>query len=164
MKSIATVILVLVGFLGVPGAYAGVHFAAQGAADVNSSGYGFVSSPSILLGAALTMDVGYPFQAGIVYQSNSLSYNDGGDGGDLKFYGLTGRMRTLSPFFFDLQVGIDKRDSYGPSFSWGFGSGYNIPLMSSIDFAPRLGYRFVPDDGIERSLVDLGAVLTFKFN
>jgi hypothetical protein len=159
-------LLILVGLslFCLPHAYAGIQFALQGAADVNSSGYGFVSSPSLLFGAELTMDLGYPYQLGLAYEHNSLSYSDGSDGGDLKFYGLVGRVRTLSPFFFDGQAGLNVRDSNGSSFSWGVGAGYIFPLLASIDFAPRLGYRFVPDSGTERSLIDLGFLLTFKFN
>jgi hypothetical protein len=157
------ILVLLTGLLCLPRAYAGVQFALQGAADINSSAYGFASSPSMLLGAQLTMDVGYPYQVGLAYEHNNLSYGTD-DSGDLKFYGVVARIRTLSPFYFDAQAGIDSRDSNGSSFSWGVGSGYTFPLMASIDLAPRIGYRFVPDSGIERSLIDLGVMLTFKFN
>jgi hypothetical protein len=157
------ILVLLAGLFWLPQSYAGVQFALQGAADVNSSGYGFASSPSLLLGGQLTMDVGYPYQVGLAYEHNNLSYGTD-DSGELKFYGVVGRIKTLSPFYFDAQAGIATRDSNGPSFSWGVGSGYIFPLMSSIDFAPRIGYRFVPDSGIERSLIDLGVMLTFKFN
>jgi hypothetical protein len=143
---------------------ASVQFAAQGALDFNSSAYGFASSPSVLLGAQLTMDISYPFQVGLAYEHNGLSYNDGSGNGTLKFYGLVGRIRTVSPFFFDGQIGLDVRDSYGNSVSWGVGSGYIFPLAASVDIAPRVGYRYVPDGGYARSLIDVGAMLTFKFN
>jgi hypothetical protein len=144
--------------------FASVQFAAQGALDINSSAYGFASSPSVLLGAQLTTDISYPYQLGIAYEHNSLSYNNGGGDGSLKFYGLIGRIRTVSPFFFDGQIGLDVRDSNGASFSWGAGSGYIFPLAASVDFAPRLGYRYVPDGGFARSLIDIGAMFTLKFN
>jgi hypothetical protein len=157
------IIAVLLGFTCQSEGWAGVQFAAQGALDINSSNYGFASSPSLLLGAQLTMDISYPYQVGIAYESNNLSYSDGSSG-SLKFYGLVGRIRTVSAFYFDGQIGLDNRDTAGTSFSWGVGTGYTIPLSSSIEIAPRLGYRFVPDSGYERSMIDLGAQMTFKFN
>jgi hypothetical protein len=158
------IVAVLVGLIFQSEAWAGVQFAVQGALDINSSNYGFVSSPSLLLGAQLTMDISYPYQVGIAYESNNLSYSDGGSAGSLKFYGLVGRIRTVSAFYFDGQIGLDNRDSVGSSFSWGVGSGYSVPLSSSIEIAPRLGYRFVPDSGYERSMIDVGAQMIFKFN
>jgi len=154
----------LMTLLSLPESIASVQFAAQGALDFNSSAYGFASSPSALLGAQLTMDISYPYQVGLAYEHNSLSYNDGSGDGSLKFYGLVGRIRTVSPFFFDGQIGLDVRDSNGTSFSWGAGSGYIFPLAASVDIAPRLGYRYVPDGGSARSLIDVGAMLTLKFN
>jgi hypothetical protein len=158
------IIAVLAGLIFQSEAWAGVQFAAQGALDINSSNYGFASSPNLLLGAQLTMDISYPYQVGIAYENNSLSYNNGAGSGTLKFYGLVGRIRTISAFYFDGQIGLDNRDSVGSSFSWGVGSGYSVPLSSSIEIAPRLGYRFLPDSGYERSMIDVGAQMIFKFN
>jgi hypothetical protein len=156
-------ILTVLSLFWLPESFAGFQITAQGAADINGSGYGFASSPNLLLGVQVTTDLAYPFQLGLAYEHNNLNYGDDGDGGNLRFYGIVGRIRTTSPFFIDVQAGINVRDTNGPSFSWGVGGAYAIPLISTIELAPRIGYRFVPDGGIERSLFDLGAVLIFKF-
>jgi hypothetical protein len=143
-----------------PSAFAGIEISAQGAGAFNSSNYGFASSPSLLLGAQLTVGLSDLFQFGGIYQHNSLSYENNGGTGSLNFYGGVLRIGTLTPIFFDAQAGIDNRDSAGDSFSYGVGAGFKIPLAYLFDLSPRVGYRSVPDSGIERSQVDVGILLT----
>jgi hypothetical protein len=143
-------------------ALAGMQLAVQSAGDFNTSNYGVASSPSVLVGFRVTSDVaGSPFQLGVTYEHDDLNYGDG-NGGGLRFLGAITHIRTGSPVFYDVQAGIDQRDTVGVSFSWGAAVGYTYPLATSVDIAPCLGYRFVPDGGLERSLMNLGVLLTLK--
>jgi hypothetical protein len=143
-----------------PAAFAGIEISGQGAAAFNTSNYGFVSSPSLLLGAQLTVGLTDLFQVGGIYQHTSLSYENNGGSGSTNFYGGLVRIGTMTPIFFDGQAGIVNRDSLGNSFSYGVGAGFKIPLAYLVDLSPRVGYRSVPDSGIERSQVDVGILLT----
>jgi hypothetical protein len=141
-------------------AFAGVEVSGQAAGDFNASNYGFATSPSLLLGAQLTVGMTDLFQFGGAYEHNSLSYSNGGGSGSMTFYGVVARIGTYSPVFFDGQGGLDERDGSGTSFSWGIGAGYKIPIAYMIDFSPRIGYRSVPDNGSERGLFDAGVLIT----
>jgi hypothetical protein len=141
-------------------ALASIEISAQGAGAFNTSNYGFASSPSLLLGAQLTMGLSDLFQFGGIYQHTSLSYENNGGTGSTNFYGGLVRIGTMSPIFFDGQAGIVDRDSLGNSFSYGVGAGFKIPLAYLFDLCPRVGYRSVPDSGIERSQVDVGLLFT----
>jgi hypothetical protein len=143
-----------------PAALAGVEISAQGAGAFNSSNYGFASSPSLLLGAQLTMGLTDLFQLGVAFQHNSLSYQNNGGTGQLNFLGALVRIGTMSPIFFDGQAGIADRDNIGNSFSYGVGAGFKIPVAYLFDLSPRVGYRSVPDSGVERSQVDVGLLFT----
>jgi hypothetical protein len=154
--------LVVIAFALPMTSYAEIQLSARGAADLNSNNYGFVNSPSLLLGGDLTFGISDLFQLGATYQHNSLSYPNGGGSTSSSFYGGLVRVGTMTPIFGDAQVGIDTVAGSSNSLSWGLGAGFKIPIAIAVDLSPRVGYRYVPYNGVTASQIDIGLLLTFS--
>jgi len=143
-------------------AFAEFEFVARGAAGVPTSNFSFVSTPSPMIAADLTYGMSDYFQMGATYDHNFFSYKNGGGNGSETFYGAIARFGFFSGTFVDFQGGLCSRDSSDTSFSWGAGLGYAMSVSPWVDFSPRFGYRSLPDGAVTRSMVDFGAMLTFK--
>jgi hypothetical protein len=139
-------------------ASAALDLTVEGGASFNTSNYNFANSPNPFISGQLTFGMMDLVQYGFVYDRNFLGNNLG----SLDFYGGIIHVGFFNGLFVDGQAGVDDRDGAGTSFSWGVGAGYNVPLNYFFDFGPRIGYRSVPDSGVERSLFDAGLYLTLK--
>jgi hypothetical protein len=143
-------------------AMAEIQLTARAAADLPTSNFGFVSSPSPMLAGDLTYGLSDLFQLGVTYDHNFLSYNNNGGSGTENFYGGIVRFGFISGLFVDGQGGICTRDGSSNSFSWGAGLGYAYPFSPFVFISPRVGYRSLPDNSVTRSMVDLGLQVTFR--